>query len=167
VSRIQFSPDGKYLFAGDWGGTIQIWQMPGRQPLHTLKESFAAHFIVSPDRKLMAYLDGHNITRLIFLDITSLLNPETNSTIAPYIVENGYLKFAFSFSPDSKILLWGENYNFGIRGTIQLWDVQNRTILATLEGHKAPVSFLGFSPDGRHIVSSSYDGTIRLWGLND
>jgi len=32
-------------------------------------------------------------------------------------------------------------------------------------GHKAPVSSSGFSPDGKKILSVSYDGTAKLWDV--
>jgi WD40 repeat protein len=32
-----------------------------------------------------------------------------------------------------------------------------------LKGHTGPVWSVAYSPDGRHIVSGSYDRTIRIW----
>jgi WD40 repeat protein len=32
-----------------------------------------------------------------------------------------------------------------------------------LEGHRGPVTGLAFSPDGRRLVSSSDDKTIKVW----
>ncbi|TGO07686.1 hypothetical protein BTUL_0253g00020 [Botrytis tulipae] len=36
-------------------------------------------------------------------------------------------------------------------------------MLQTLEGHTSTVTSVAFSPDGKQIVSGSYDNTIRLW----
>ena len=39
--------------------------------------------------------------------------------------------------------------------------------LKTLEGHSDLVSSLSITPDGRILISSGHDGTIRLWSLPD
>jgi len=38
-----------------------------------------------------------------------------------------------------------------------------------LRGHEGSVPHLGFSPDGRWLISGAYDGTVRQWrlGLDD
>ena len=42
--------------------------------------------------------------------------------------------------------------------TVKLWDVQARTLLATLEGHANPVWSVAFSPDGRLLATGAGTG---------
>jgi WD40 repeat protein len=35
--------------------------------------------------------------------------------------------------------------------------------LLTLEGHSGGVTSVAFSPDGKRIVSGSYDNTVKVW----
>lgn len=36
-------------------------------------------------------------------------------------------------------------------------------LLRTLVGHRGPVDHVAFDPDGKHIISRSGDGTVRIW----
>jgi WD40 repeat protein len=50
-----------------------------------------------------------------------------------------------------------------IDNTVRTWDAVIGTELRTFQGHSDEVNSVGFSPDGRHIVSGSNDETIRIW----
>ncbi len=43
------------------------------------------------------------------------------------------------------------------------WDAASGQILAVLSGHVGPVLSAAFSPDGKRVVTASYDQTARLW----
>jgi U3 small nucleolar RNA-associated protein 15 len=63
--------------------------------------------------------------------------------------------------PDSRILVAGDE-----TGTIQVFDVNSRTILKTWRDHKQPVWGTRFSPrDPTALLSTSDDRTLRLWDL--
>jgi len=36
----------------------------------------------------------------------------------------------------------------------------------TLYGHSSPVRSVSFSPDGKRIVSGSYDNTLKVWDIS-
>jgi WD40 repeat protein len=44
-----------------------------------------------------------------------------------------------------------------------LWDARSGERLAVLAGHNLGVTGCSFSTDARHLVSSSLDGTLRIW----
>ncbi|MBT9316454.1 hypothetical protein IXB50_13570 [Leptothoe spongobia TAU-MAC 1115] len=66
------------------------------------------------------------------------------------------------FSPNGEIIASGDSKN-----NIQLWNLKNRELIATLQGHSAWVRSISFSPDNELLASSSEDNMIRVWQLSD
>jgi WD40 repeat protein len=50
---------------------------------------------------------------------------------------------------------------------IKLWDPDTGRLIRSLIGHKDQVVALAFSPDGRRIISASFDRIIRIWDANN
>ncbi|EIM88468.1 WD40 repeat-like protein, partial [Stereum hirsutum FP-91666 SS1] len=66
-----------------------------------------------------------------------------------------------SIRADGKLLVAGDD-----SGLIQIFDVNSRAILRTLEGHKQPVHVTKFSSlDQTQVLSCSDDTTVRLWDV--
>lgn len=51
--------------------------------------------------------------------------------------------------------------------TVRLWDLPKRTEVATLGTHSKPVMAVDLSADGNLAATGSYDGTVRIWSLDD
>jgi periodic tryptophan protein 2 len=49
--------------------------------------------------------------------------------------------------------------------TIHIWSVQTGQLLDQLAGHEGPVSSLVFTPDGKYLISGSWDNTVRVWSI--
>jgi coatomer subunit beta' len=50
--------------------------------------------------------------------------------------------------------------------TVKIWDYQTKSLVATLEGHSANVSFAVFHPELPLIISGGEDATIKIWNAN-
>ena len=49
---------------------------------------------------------------------------------------------------------------------LEIWDARKGERLMTLEHHNRLVNTLGFSLDGRFLVSGSDDQSVALWNLD-
>uniref|UniRef100_A0A670JBB4 WD repeat-containing protein 62 n=1 Tax=Podarcis muralis TaxID=64176 RepID=A0A670JBB4_PODMU len=69
---------------------------------------------------------------------------------------------ALSFSPDGKYIATGEN---GHRPAVRVWDVEEKTQVSELHGHKHGVACVAFSPNMKYLVSVGYphDMIVNVW----
>ena len=47
--------------------------------------------------------------------------------------------------------------------TARVWDAESGQALATLTGHQRSVWTAAFSPDGKRVVTASFDNTARVY----
>jgi hypothetical protein len=64
-------------------------------------------------------------------------------------------------SRDNRTVAW----TGGSRHQVLLWDLPTGRLRDTFNGHRAFVSALAESPDGKTLASASYDGIVYLWDL--
>ncbi len=143
---LAFSPDGKILATGgEW--EIQLWDAYTGKHKRTLSGHLDNNFTLtfSPDGKSLISCGK----------TTQLWDVDTGKNISTLSEKSG--AFPLMFSPDSKIL-YGD---FG--GNIEIWDIQLRQRIKTLNGHNSNVTSMALSPIDETVTSASYDGTIVIW----
>lgn len=52
-------------------------------------------------------------------------------------------------------------------GDVALWNYKSKKCFFCLKGHRAKITNLIFSDDNQFLFSSSLDGTVKLWDLNN
>lgn len=69
--------------------------------------------------------------------------------------------WALAFSPDGKMLASGSQDT-----TVQLWDIEKRSKLVTLEAHEGWITAVAFSADGKTLASGDANKVIKLWDVD-
>jgi len=195
IWSVAFSPDGKYLAAGDTKGNILLRRVIDGQPVR----SFIGHnaWVVS-----LAFSPDSNTLASSSCDCTAKLWDVNTGNCLHSLDEHEHEVWSVAFNPngttlatgcdDNKARLWnvitGEclevfkghvDYvlavQFSLDGrklftgshdrTIKLWDISTRECISIFEGHEDGVRSISVSPDGKTIVSSSSDKTLRLWDI--
>ena len=156
VSDLAFSPDGRELFTGSFDGSIRRWDVRERCPKGILWKGQGAVLSLarSPDGTHLAFFStvGNprtNHTEIHFLDLTSgsiEVGDALNSVI-----------WALDYSPDGRLLVEASGLE------ARIWDANRRVVRSVLTGHERHVLTACFSPDGKHVATTSTDGTVRVW----
>lgn len=68
-----------------------------------------------------------------------------------------------AFSPDGKLLVSGGG---GGSAKVCLWDIAEGELAGRLNAHRAGITGLVFTPDGKHLVSSAWDCQVIVWDVN-
>ncbi len=167
ANGVAFSPDGKILAAGTENLTVELWNAETGAHIATLegynpyrgyiKEVFSLAF--SPDGKILATGTWHGSIKLWDVATRTEITTFTLSAYQSRIM-------SLAFSPDGKILAAGITDAEGSGpNIIRLWDMETKTQLPPLIGHRLGVQSVAFSPDGKTLASGAFDTTIRLWDV--
>jgi tetratricopeptide (TPR) repeat protein len=155
VTSVAISPEGRRALTGDQDGSVRLWNLlyPGGDRGELGRhEGSVTNVAFSPDGR-RGYSTGADATVRIW-DLDSQAPPtRCEGHKGPVL--------GLAVSGDGKRLLTGGDT------TLILWDAQQgRRDGRPLQGHGRPITCVALLPPyGRFAVSSSEDGTIRLWDL--
>ncbi len=71
---------------------------------------------------------------------------------------------ALAHSPDGKVLAAGAGLP-SRSGVVRIINANDGSTIREFDGHRDVVSGLAFRPDGKRLVTGSYDATVRFWDL--
>jgi eukaryotic-like serine/threonine-protein kinase len=193
VQALDISADGKLVVSahGQWWGeyqerdqSIRIWDLEKGEVLHTLTGH--ADQVTSVEFSG----DGRTVISGSRDGTVRLWNAESGKEVRRF-EGTGTEVFCIAISPDGRSVLagFGPDSESGIHGRIIddpehcvaiLWDIEGGQEIRRLEGHRGCINDVGFSPDGRTLVTASggaytgtplpdgsskktHDNTARLW----
>jgi WD40 repeat protein len=152
VTAVAISPDGKMLATAGKDKSIRFFDLAtGKRTniLHHDSEIWSIDY--SGDGKSFAYSDGDKVVTIV--------DPETLKQRAVMKDQFESPVAMLSLSPDGSLLATIED---GLQ-VPHCWELPSGKARAVFEGHGDKVNSVAFSPDGKRVVSTSGDETIRIW----
>lgn len=160
INAVAFSPDGKKILTGSWDKTIRLWSLNGIQ-----QQVFSGH-------------DGYINTVGFSPDGKSIITGSWDKTVRLWDLQGNVLRefkgniryvSSAAFAPDGKsILTVSSGISLGLPGsednTACLWDLKGN-LLQLFKGHEGNINSVAFAPDGRSVLTGSWDRIARLWEI--
>jgi WD40 repeat protein len=147
------SPDGRILATGSNDMTVRLWTFPPSKTERTLTDAHSEvrALAFSVDGTLLATAGSDNVIRIYHIPSFSIdtIIPSPSGTIT-----------AISFTRDCQALAAGYE-----TGSLILFSLENSQIIVTIHAHTAAVSGIVTVPGCEEMVTSGYDGIIRIWRL--
>lgn len=147
---VTFSPDGKLLASGDFGGLVRIWDSRTGKCTHTLKghTSIIRLVMFSPDGKLLVSASWDKTVRI--------WDAASGKCVR---VLKGHRKrlWSVAFSPDGELLATS-----GAEGALCIWEVETGKCLHVLKDKSFWCSSIAFAPDDRFLAWASAGRKILL-----
>jgi len=154
--------------------TIKIWDANDGSQQISIKDPRGIKFSAAFSS------DGKYIVTGGAYRTASILDVETGKELIN-LRGHSHSIMSVTFSPDGKRVITGSEDNTAKIWNIKIMEGKSTTArssdvtygrklmgkeIYSLIGHSAGISSVTFSPDGKHIVTGSKDGTAKIWDVN-
>ncbi len=154
VSNLKFLRNSNQLVSIGADTTIYIWNIEQKKPklLNTTRGEVKSFDISDDDKYLVIATENGKVL---------LFNISNGSLIKEIYNNQDNTIYGVDFNINTQIA-FGDKF-----GTIHIYDFKSSKFISSFTAHSARISDIKYSPDNRLLASASYDGTIKLWDVND
>ena len=155
IECLCISSDGKHIFSGSSEGTLRVWDMESGEN-HNIRERHHAEIsslsINIFGQRVISRARGDNKLRIWDL--------KSGKFIGLWPIDVGINGEPVALSANGRYII-AEN-----KHAICVWDTETGQCINALIGHQGHVDKLSLTPDGRSVVSISWDKSLRVWNLS-
>lgn len=152
--RIAWSPDGHYIAAADYDGTVQIWPAQDSWLLNSLEGHTRVVYGVcwSPDGERLASGSGDGSVRVW----------NFHSGVAERVIRSGNDSvLGVAWSPTGDHIASCTN-----DGLVLVYRADSGEPVVQSATHKGPAHTVAWSPDGRYLASGGNDGNVKILDMS-
>jgi WD40 repeat protein len=157
VLQAKFSPDGKRVVTASDDKTVRVWDAATGQPVSQAMQHQSRPVYVafsSDGRRLVTVSHPLTVRHWDAVSGQPLSPPQT-----PPVVNNRDMLFCV-LSPNGRRFVAIPNWD---RSKVQVWETSTGQPLTPPVHHIGDVNLAVFSSDGRRVVTTGSDDTVRLW----
>lgn len=152
VTSVDFNPVGNLLVSASWDGTIRLWNATNGDSIRTIRghNSWVNSVAFSPNGKYIVSASLDKTTRIWDVETGKNIHTLRGHT-------KGVSRAIFALNNENVVSMAEDN-------SIRVWNIQDGTSNTCMTLPCQVYSF-DISPDGKYIVTSSWDNVIRLWDI--
>lgn len=168
VSDCKFHPLGKYVATASHDYSWRLWDATTLQNVSSFSEEKRFNELLLQD--------GHN-KELTSLDIhpdgSLVATADSVGNVMMWDVRCGLMVTPFQghikkitnleFHPCNGF----QFVTGGIDNMIRIWDIRKRKCMSCIPAHSNVISHVGYSKSGELLISSSFDGDLKVWRTRD
>jgi WD40 repeat protein/DNA-binding Lrp family transcriptional regulator len=162
VRSLAFSPDGRFLAAGDFENRIRLWDANSGREVHLLE----GHRRVPVSGKNGVFClafspDGTRLASGAADGVVRVWEVKSGKELAHCAGHGGRVQ-ALAFAPDGKTLA-----SAGADNALRLWDAASGAANGPVPDEGGAVSSMSLSADGRTLAVVQMPGKLSLWDVMD
>jgi WD40 repeat protein len=161
LDLLALSPDGRALACAPARGPVQIWDVATAMKVGQVGERLDRFLALAftPDGRTLATVAADGDVCLWEL---ASLKERVRLTAFGRLAAVLRGSPALAFSADGRLMAVSR-----ADLSVSAWDTALRTELAEFRGHRDAVCALAFAPDGKSLLSGSWDTTALVWDMKD
>ena len=159
VVKLAFDPGGDHVAAIDASGEVRLWSTEPRTngPERSLQAKELRRVLFDHGGTRLAAFGTSEMRPTLLWDMNGPL--EAEPTVFRRLATTSTYVNQICFEKTGRWLLTAHIHD------VAFWPLpQSHPIV--LRGHNGAIFDVTFTPDGKHLVSASQDGTVRLWPLD-